>query len=154
MNDGKEQISQREAGRRLGLTAQSLGQWRKRPGAPAGLKAGKPVYLWPDFPRWREAELVRQAKLEAAPVDFEEARARKMAAEASLAELELARERGQLIPIELHGSRLARILERIRSRLVALPGSLAPRLVGLDAASEAQGIISGSVAAVLKELSQ
>ena len=98
-----------------------------------------------------EEALRKQVK--ATPADFEEARARKMAAEAELAELTLARERGRLIPIETHGERLARILERVRARLVALPGSLAPRLVGIETAAEAQGLIAAGVAAVLTELS-
>lgn len=143
-----------EAGKRLGISAQAVGMWAKRPGAPVVEVKGKPRLVWPDFPRWREKELERQAKTEAAPTTFDEAKTRKIAAEAELAELELAKERGSLIPIALHGERLAKILERVRARLVAIPGKVAPRLVGVASATEAQAMVNEAVAESLEELSR
>lgn len=151
--DGKDRVSQSEAARRLGMTPQALGRWTDRPGAPVELTKGRPYCVWPDFPKWRDAELTRKAKEEAGPADFEKAKARKMAAEAELAEMELARARGELVTVADAGERLAKILERVRSRLVAFPGKLAPRLVGVDTAMEARGVLEGAVAEVLTELS-
>ena len=53
------------AARYLGLTAQAVGMWAKRPGAPARVD-GKRVWVqWPAFARWREEELCRQRVEEA-----------------------------------------------------------------------------------------
>lgn len=150
---GKEEVTQSEAARRLGMTPQALGRWTDRPGAPVVLKKGRPYCIWPDFPKWRDAELARKAAEAAAPGDFEEARTRKVSAEAELAELELARERGRMVTVDDCADRLARILERVRARLVAVPGKLAPRLVGLGTAMEARGVLEEAVGETLAELS-
>jgi len=135
------------------MTPQALGRWASRPGAPVELVKGKPWCVWPDFPKWRDAETAAQIRKESSPGDFEEARTRKMAAEAELAEMELARERGELVAVVDVGARLARVLERVRARFVAFPGKLAPRLVGLDTAMEARGVLEQAVGEVLSELS-
>lgn len=150
--DGRERITQSEAARRLGMTPQALGRWAGRPGAPVELVKGKPWCLWPDFPKWRDAEMAAQVRKESAPGDFEEARTRKMAAEAELAEMELAQARGDLVTVADATERTARILERVRARFVAFPGKLAPRLVGVDTAMEARGVLEAAVGEVLSEL--
>ena len=149
---GAERVTQSEAARRLGMTPQALGRWTDRPGAPIELVKGRPYCLWPAFPKWRDAEMLRKERQAATPGDFEEARTRKMAAEAELAELELATERGRLVTVEDCASRLVRILERVRARLVAVPGKLAPRLVGVETAMEARGVLEEAVAETLAEL--
>ncbi len=123
--------------------------WRQE-GCPHQIVNGRPRYVVAGVVAWLE----KRAEVRSRPEDFEEARKRKMGAEAELAELELAQKRGQLIPLEQHGQRLARILERIRARLIALPGTLASRLVAIETAAEAQAVVYAGVAEALEELSR
>jgi hypothetical protein len=128
-------VTQAEAARRLGLTPQALGVWAKRPGAPVSDDGGRRLVHWPDFTRWRDAEIARQVRTEATadtkPGDLEEARARKMAAEAELAELALAKARGQMVTIDAWIKPVERRLMHLRARILAMPSKSAHRLVGL-----------------------
>lgn len=142
-------LTQKEMAEVLGLSTRQVANLEVL-GMPTKSKAGKKLYPSTPGMRWYIHYKVQAAQ----PADFEEARARKMSAEAELAELDLAQKRGQLIPLEQHGQRLARILERVRARLVAIPGTVAPRLLSLETAVEAQAVVAGAVAEALEELSR
>ena len=132
------EISAGEASKRLGMTAQAIGQWCSRPGAPAR-RIGQRVWVrWPDFARWREQELVRQARADAAPVSLDDARARKANAEAELAELDVAKARGEWVSVADYERALGRILDIEVARLRALPVRLAYLGQAVEAAAEAE----------------
>lgn len=59
------------------------------------------------------------------------ARARKLEADARLAEITVAKLEGDLIPIDMHETRLGAILDGLRARIVSAPGVWAPRIVGV-----------------------
>lgn len=141
-----------EAARRLGMSPQALGGWVIRPGAPIKRSGSNVLVEWPSFARWRESELVRQAKAEMAPGDIDESKARKIAAEAALAELELAKARGELLAVDDWTKATAAILDRVRARIVALPGRLAPLVTGITTLPAAVAAIEPVVAEVLAEL--
>lgn len=67
------------------------------------------------------------------------ARARKIAAEARLAELTLAEREGELVPVAEVTKVEAAFLAELRARIIATPGRWAPRLVGLRTTAAAQG---------------
>lgn len=142
-------ISAAEAADRLGMTAQAVGQWASRPTAPA-VRQGTRVYVqWPGFARWREQELVRQAKAEVAPtVILDEARTRKALAEASLAEMDLAVRRGDFVAVSDYESAMARVLDRLMARLRAMPVRLS------HLGDECEAAVESEVEAVVVELSQ
>lgn len=142
-------ISAVEAADKLGMTAQAVGQWASRPNAPA-VKQGTRVYVqWPGFARWREQELVRQAKAEVAPtVSLDEARTRKALAEAELAEMELAVRRGDFVAVSDYEAALARVLDRLMARLRAMPVRLS------HLGDECEAAVESEVEAVVVELSQ
>jgi hypothetical protein len=136
-----------ECARRLGITPQSVGAWAVRPGAPARVQ-GANVYLqWPAFARWREQELVRQAKEEAAPLSLIEAQTRRAVAQAKEAELDLAEREGQLVTVEDYGTALGRILDRLMARLRAVPVRMAHHGPEVEASLERE------VEAMIVELS-
>lgn len=87
------------------------------------------------------------------PADLEQARARKVAAEAQIAELELAKLRGQLLTVGDYGAALERSFDLIRARLVALPGRLAPLVTGVTTLPAAVAAIEPVVSELLQELS-
>jgi hypothetical protein len=104
--DGKEEVPQAEAAYRLGITPQALGMWAKRAHAPVILRRGKPICLWPDFPRWRDAERERQIREEGAPPETVDAQLRYEVARAEKMEMEVATMREELVPADLYQRRL------------------------------------------------
>lgn len=96
----------------------------------------------------------RQAALKAAePKDFEEARTRKMAAEARLSELELARAERSQIPIEEAAQVFEAHLVQFRAQVVTLPQRWAPQLVGMRSIVEATTQLELAVADLFGALS-
>ena len=107
-------------------------------------------------PRWRLNDAVQalfDIKSRQQHVDLNEARRRKASAEAQLAELELARQQGQVVAVEDVGVELERCYSAVRARLMAIPPKLAPLLCPDDPAT-AQGMIETAVVEALAELSE
>lgn len=125
-----ERVTQAAAARRLGISKQALGKWATRPGAPVVHDAGQLLCLWPEFPRWREAERDRTSRAEQRPRSLEVARARLTAARAEREELSLRRERGELMTVAEWERALSDAYARVRSKLLALPNIFATRVVG------------------------
>jgi phage terminase Nu1 subunit (DNA packaging protein) len=86
--------------------------------------------------RNREAE---KARREAAPtMSLDEARTRKALAEAELAELDVAKARGEFVAIADYEVALARVLDRLTARLRAMPVRLSHLGPETEAAAEAE----------------
>ena len=81
--------SQKEVGELLGVTARQVHNLTEK-GMPRRVQNGRPEYPWPDALKWYIAFKVSAEAAKADPIDLEKARARKMAADAELTELELA----------------------------------------------------------------
>ena len=146
----REKVSGREAAHRLGMTEQSLGTWAsKAPPSVQELANGKRLLLWPEFPVWYRQQL--QANREK-PADFEAARARKVAAEAEIAEYELAQLRGTLVPEDALDKVYGERLDMLRAKLQAFPGSVATRLVGLKTLLEVQAVLDRGVRELMTNL--
>lgn len=131
-SSGREEVTQSEAARRLGMTPQALGVWAKRPGAPVALRKGRPFCLWPDFPKWREAELDRVAREEARPREMSqtEAERRYESARAQKLEIEVARLEGQLVAAEDVEKAWGGMVHDLRAQLLTLPQRWAPAVIG------------------------
>jgi hypothetical protein len=125
-----------ECARRLGITAQSVGTWAVRPGAPARAVGANVLIQWPAFARWREDQLVRQAKEEAAPPSLIEAQTRRAVAQAKAAELDLAEREGQLVTVADYETALGRLLDRLMARLRAIPVRMSHHGPEVEAALE------------------
>lgn len=133
------EISASEAAERLGITTNAVGQWTARPNAPAR-KVGNRVWVqWPAFARWREQQMIETAKRESAPaVSLEEARTRKALAEAELAELDVAKARGEYVAVADAGAAWGRALDLVVARLRTLGPALAEFGPEVEAAAEAE----------------
>tara|TARA_R110002073_G_scaffold120601_2_gene262652 strand:- start:3755 stop:4294 length:540 start_codon:yes stop_codon:yes gene_type:complete len=86
------------------------------------------------------------------PVNYEQSKARKMAADAALAEIELDRARGAVVELAVVIDAVTEEYATVRTRLGSLPGILAPRL-SPEHALEYQPLIADVVDDILKELS-
>jgi hypothetical protein len=137
----------------LGITAQAIGMWASRPGCPMRTANGKRFYKWPDFPRWREKELERQAKSEAAPKSGKDSMERKLAAEARMAEIELAAIEGKYVTVEDAARSVEGMLEQLRAQLLTLPQRWSPNLVGVKTVPDALQRLEAAVRETLEALS-
>lgn len=131
------------------MTAQSLGAWCKRPGAPVRVDGTRVWVHAAAFIRWREKMLVEQAVKDATPAaSWAEARVRKAIAEARLVEIEVAEKLAQVITIEDSTKAIGVILDRV----VTLVRGMAPRLSHLgDVVEQA---VEAEAELIIAELSE
>jgi phage terminase Nu1 subunit (DNA packaging protein) len=147
------EVSLTQAAKWLGMTQQAAGQWAEK--APPEVvrvgKDGRRKLLWPSFPVWYRQRLKADRDT---PTDFEEARARKTAAEAEMAELELARLRGEFVTADSFRERVRAIASTLRAQLMAAPGRYAARTVGLASLPDSQRAWDHAVRDILNELKE
>lgn len=85
--------------------------------------------------------------------NYEEARARKVAAEAEIAELELERIKGSLVQAHLVVNAWTDTLASMRAKLISLPSKAAPIVAAEDQAGVCQRVLDDLVREALEELS-
>jgi len=88
-----------------------------------------------------------------ANADYEEARARKVAAEAEITELELAKVRGELVVAEDVVSAWSDTLSSLKAKMISIPSKAAPIVAAEDEAGICQKVIEDLVREALEELS-
>ena len=142
-------MSASEAGRRLGITAQAIGIWGAKNGAPVKLVTGKLLYQWPQFPRWREALIKTEREK---PLDLAEAQKRSATARAEMDEMERDKMREELVPRAEVRQHWSSGLATIRAQLLAVPGRFAVRTVGLKSLPESQRQWDVAVRDILADL--
>jgi hypothetical protein len=86
--------------------------------------------------QWRRGQDLEETQHGTTPDEAQE-RARKLRAEASLAELRLLERKGDLVPARQIEREWDQALGVFRSRVLALRGRWAPRLLGLASMAEA-----------------
>lgn len=95
--------------------------WAARPGVPVERVGKKVAYLWPDFPRWRDAEIARKIREESKandrPSSLIDAELRKTVADAVLAELKVAEKEGVLIAVQIHDEVVGDLVGRLTAGL-------------------------------------
>ena len=87
-------------------------------------------------------------------VDLEKSRRRKLAAEAELAELELAKAREAVISVEIHGKVVGNICDIIRTKLLSVPSKIAPAVALETDQGICKNIIDDEVRGSLTELAR
>jgi phage terminase Nu1 subunit (DNA packaging protein) len=104
-----------------------------------------------DVIEWRIAREKRRSQSEE-HIDLEEARRRKLAAEAELAEIEAAKQRGDVVPVEDVAKVVADQLTACRARLLSIPTKLAPVLISSTDLVECRALLEAAVDEALHEL--
>lgn len=149
--NGKERVIQKAAGDRLGMSAQAIGMWMKRPGAPVETTGGKTYCVWPDFPRWREKELEKQVRSESRhedrPTELNEAVLRRAIADAVIAELAAAEKERTQLHVGIHEEVVGTLCDRLRGALVNMPSNYAVDL-------ERAGVAADQAQAILERISE
>lgn len=93
-----------------------------------------------------EANVIRMLTLD-------EARTRKLSAEAELAEIELAKAKGDLVPAALVITAWEEVLRAMKAKLLAIPSKAAPVLAAEDNPGEVQKLLDTEIEEALNELS-
>lgn len=115
---------------------------------------GKAYYFsYAAVSRWYARREIERAIGDVSDIDTEEAKRRKLAAEAELAEIEVKKARAVLAEVSVMASEVGRDYGRVRARLVQMPSSLAPKLVFLGDIQKGQQILTDAVNDALRELS-
>jgi len=146
-------VGRKEAAEIFGVDQKTIDRWKER-GCPVfGVtENGRgTLYNTAAMADWRVEVAREEATPSASLEDFETSRARKMAAEADMAEIERDRQRGDLVPLDAVMAATRHDYSVVRSRLTALPGSLAAS-IDPDRAVEIEPIISDGVNDILREL--
>lgn len=119
-------LQQKEICLLLGVSRMTMLEWG-REGLPRNEDR---TYCWADVWAWVRRRWAEAKRVEGGDVGKEEdedlARWRK--ARADLAEMEVARKRGELVPTEEVAAEVGRLLTEFKGNLLALPQRLAPRL--------------------------
>ena len=85
-------------------------------------------------------------------IDLEDARKRKLGAEARLAEIELLKAEEQIISVDAHADVIGRIGDLIRGRLTAIPSKTAPAVALESKQVICKQLIDDECRATLQEL--
>ena len=144
------EVSMSEAAKWLAMTQQGVGQWADQaPPEYVRTRGKRRVLIWPGFMVWYRQRLqdTRQRSNE-----LEDRRARKMATETEMLELDLAKARGEVVSMTSVREQMRHIASTIRAQLLAVPGRYSPRTVGIATLPESQRVWDSAVRDVLAEL--
>jgi len=124
---GRE-VNKTEAADFFGVSIGTVDQWIRR-GLPSERREKNVVLNTAQVTQWLEAQASERVASGAMPSGtVDEARVRKITADAALAELQLERERGEVVRIEDVAKAIADEYAATRAKLLAIPTKLAPRI--------------------------
>ena len=132
----------------FGLDRRTVGQ-RLNNVEPAQVKGKVKKYKLQDAAK----AILGQVATTGGILSYDEARARKMAAEAELSEIELQKERGEVLPLDVINAINNEIFGNFRAKLLALPAKSAPDIFASSNVKEAKALLRKSINDVLEELS-
>ena len=140
----------------LGVSLPTVDSYLKRgmPFVARGCKGQEWAFNTRDVIDWLRAQDVEQAVADRpASPDIEAARLRKTMAEAELAELELAKQRGQYFSRDVIDRLVVGAFTIVRTTLVNFPAKLASRVPSPELAREVFKIAGDEIDAMLDQLS-
>ncbi|MCK9494144.1 MAG: helix-hairpin-helix domain-containing protein [Dehalococcoidia bacterium] len=147
------EVSQVELARTIGLTTRQIRNLELE-GMPHRADGARKYYPVPGALDWYIRRKEEAARAEFDFGDFERARARHEAARARLAEIQVAKEEGQLIPVEVVESVYGeRMLDVLRSGILNMPGRWGAQIVGLDSPRQGEAALKRIGAELLEAFS-
>lgn len=136
--NAKERLSKPDFCGMFGLSESQLTRLFAQ-GMPHEKAANRKVYVpMPTGRIWYHAYLEEKGRKAGAPKDFDEGRARKMMAEAELAELDLAKARAELMTLTDYTQAIEDTYTRVRAKLVNFPARAAPIVFGASSIQDAE----------------
>ncbi len=149
---GRE-INKTEVADLFGVSIQSVDQWVRK-GLVCRKNGHEVIFNSAAVTAFLETQAEARAIASNKPADADEARSRKLAAEAEIAEMQRDKMRGELVDISSVENVVAEEYAAVRSKLLALPGKLAP-MVAIEADEIAcRDLIERGVTEALDELAR
>ncbi len=138
----------------LGVSLPTVSSWVRKgcPYVQKGSKGQQWIFNTAEVISWREEQAALAAVGDTKSLDIDEARRRKLAAEAAMVELDLAKRRGEVIEIEEVSGVIGDDYANVRAKLLSLPTKLAPQLIGIEDMAECKALIERGVSEALEEL--
>lgn len=134
-----------------GVDRRTVTNWiNEDPPCPSRKRKGERVFDTAQVAKWHSDRAARQAIAQhekAKPPDVDDAKARKLEAEAQLAEITVAEKRGELVPLDVVEQLVGEVCDRMRAVLVNAPSN---QLLALERA----GVPAAVGQAVLEAMSQ
>src|SRR5688572_20544469 len=112
-------------------------------GLPVIVKGTRVFVQWPAGLHWYHQRLKEERN--AGTEEKAKLTTRRLELEVAMAELELAKEQGNVVALDYMEEQLAAPLERLRAKLLNAPGKYAPSLVGLRTIAESQVRLEGII---------
>lgn len=145
------EVSQSDVAMILGLSTRQVSNL-ERAGMPYRAEKNRKWYPLPDAVHWWRDREVSRAVSALEVSEIEALKARKLEAEAAQKEIELEELRGSLVAVEAVRATWSDVLSRLRAKIIAAKGSLAPRMVGHDTPREAKAVLDAAFDELLDEL--
>lgn len=109
-------------------------------------------FMTADVVAWMEKKKVENLIGNQDAIDLEEAKRRKMAAEAGLAELELMKEQGYLVEIEKVANDFGEQLSNFKAKMISIPSKCAAQIHTADNVQEIKSILEDAITEALNEI--
>lgn len=116
-----------------------------------GRGRGGSKYETQDVIKWMQSRQVEN--LIGDKIDIEEAKRRKLAAEAELAEVELQTVQGKLIPAEQIEKEWSEMIMNCRAKLLSIPAKVSPEVYAADDLTTVKVLLKQALNEALNELS-
>ncbi len=148
----RDRLSQKAFGALFGLTSRHVYNL-VQDGLPREVEGNRVYIPVPAGPRW----YVEWKANKLAPTVSDEKKsltALKLEVEIRIAQLELAKAEGKAVDLDYLEQQIEAIAQRVRARLLAVPGKYAPAMVGLRNIAEAQARLEAIIAEIMAALSE
>lgn len=139
-------VTQKALAALFGVTTETIRLWGKQ-----GMPSYRDGYTPAECVQWRREQDKADASARERP-DFDVEQARKMRADADLAELKRDQMRGDLVPAVDVERRMERLCAYLRVRVLGIRGKWAPKVLGLGTMAEATTTLDALASDVLAAL--
>lgn len=139
----------------LNVSLTTVTNWVRNgcPFVTRGTKGKAWVFDLADVVTWRQERAVEQALGDTSTLSIDEARRRKVSAEAAMMELDLSKRRGEVVEIADVAEMVGEDYANVRAKLLSLPAKLAPVLATESDIAACQGLLEAGISEALDELS-
>jgi hypothetical protein len=151
VRNAKHELTKRAFGDLFGISEAQLERLFHQ-GMPHEKRAKKSYIPMPAGRVWYTEYLVQKGRKQVTPTSLDEARQRKEAAQAEMAELDLAKARDELMTASEFARVLGDAFARARARLQNLAPRIAGTVLGAETITEAQARIEPLVREAMEEL--
>ena len=139
----------------IGRSEEWLTQAQKQSDFPVLVKGrgrGGSQYETADVIHWMNKKNIDNLMGDAGAIDMEEAKRRKMAAEAALAETELAQVQGRLVEADEIDRAWGELVANCRAKLLSIPSKVSPEVFSAESLVQVKTTLKSAILEALNEL--